>query len=220
MDNLQKMADIFERPFSTNCYDGILASQQPYNIELGSRNILISAPHSVNHLRNGQVKEADVYTGTIAKIIHTYTNAFCIYGTKIYDEDPNFTIGGQYKSAIQDLCNQYPIQMVIDLHGAAIHREFDIDLGTMHGQSIGPESVKKMRGIFMKNQLSDVRVNDTFPASTPGTITYFSKRELKIDAIQMEINCKYRNPKYDLQSFTLLIRSLVDIVNDFGKGNK
>lgn len=214
--DVKSMSDIIESQFSYNDYNGFEHSLFPYDVKLGTKPVLLSAPHSVNHMRNNEVKKADLYTGTIASIIQLYTNCFCIYSNRIADEDPNYTIGGTYKDAVKKICTQHDIRLVIDLHGAAATREFDIDLGTMDGTSIDETSVSIMKSLFNQNGIHDIRLNDTFPASHKGTITHFTRNKLNINAIQMEINYLYRNPNNTAQ-FSTLLQSLVDIVEHFGK---
>ncbi|WP_239431148.1 hypothetical protein [Sporosarcina sp. ACRSL] len=210
------MAEIIEGQFSYNEYNGFEHSLVPYDVKLGTKPVLISAPHSVNHMRNNNVKKADLYTGAIASLVQLTTNCLCITSNRISEEDPNYTIDGRYKDAIKEICDQNDIRLVIDLHGAAISREFDIDLGTMHGTSIDETSVTFMKNRFNENKIKDIRLDDTFPASHPGTITHFTSQSLNIDAIQMEVNYRYRNPN-NTTEFSALLQSLIDIVEHFGK---
>lgn len=214
--DLKSMSKVIEGQFSYNEYNGFGHSLLPYNVKIGTKPVLISAPHSVNHMRNNNVKEVDKYTGTIASIVQLYTNCFCIYSNRISDEDPNHTIGGSYKEAVKEICNKNNIRLVIDLHGAAQRREFDIDLGTMHGTSIDETSVSIIKNIFKNNEIHDVRVNDTFSASHQGTITHFTTKSLNINAIQMEVHYSYRNPANETK-FSALLQSLINIVEHFGK---
>ena len=58
-----------EKEFSANMYDGAINSSSCFEIKQGLGNVMLSAPHSVNHLRNGKVKYADMHTGTIVKYL-------------------------------------------------------------------------------------------------------------------------------------------------------
>lgn len=213
-----KMTQIIEKQFSYNSYNGYPDSILPYSIKLGSGNVLLSAPHAVNHMRENSVKVADLYTGAIALLVQMRTNAHCIYSNRIADEDPNYTIGGQYKETLKELCRHHEIDLILDLHGAHRSREFAIDLGTIYGQSISDQKVLTIKELFQQNGIKDVRVNDTFAASHPGTITHFASKVLKIDAVQLEINRFFRNPKSNVAAFSSLLDSLTAIVHYFKKG--
>jgi hypothetical protein len=63
------------------------------------------------------------------KNISYYSNSFS-------KEDPNYILGGEYKAALGTIVKEHQIKFVIDLHGASKDREFDMDLGTLHGTSI------------------------------------------------------------------------------------
>ncbi|MFD2442597.1 hypothetical protein ACFSO7_01105 [Bacillus sp. CGMCC 1.16607] len=216
-ENLLGITQILEKQFSYNNYNGFDNSVLPYSLKLGKHNILISAPHAVNHIRENRVKKADIYTGTIASIVQLHTNAFCIYSNRISEEDPNYITGGQYKEAIKGICNQFGIDLILDIHGADLNREFDIDLGTIYGKSISNGKVDSIKNIFNNNGINNVKVNEVFSASHPGTITYFSKNSLNVSAIQIEINRFFRDPNSNLGAYTSLINSLIDIVNHFKK---
>lgn len=216
-EKIMLLSKKYEREFSSNNYNGINSASVPYQLLHGTKNVLISAPHAVNHYRRGQVKRADMYTGTIAKIVQQFSNAFCIYSTRIHDEDPNYSIGGVYKSAIQQICQSYPIDFIIDLHGAGSTRPFQVDLGTIHGTSINIDRIQLIKQIFSKYNINDVRQDSHFPAAHAGTITSFASHTLHIQAVQLEIHRDFRNPEEQLHHFSSIIYSLVDVVNCIGK---
>ena len=217
-DHLLEATNLIEKQFSYNHYHGFDFQSLPFDIKLGATNILISAPHAVNHIRNNKVKNADVYTGSIASIVQSYTNSFLIYSNRISEEDPNYIVGGQYKSALKEICNMYQIDYILDLHGASRERDFDVDLGTMTGESMDKNSVNRVIEIFRENGVKDVKNNAVFTASHPGTITHFAKNTLQIQAIQIEINRSYRDPIHHFEAYTRLIKSLIEIINDLKKG--
>lgn len=218
-DLLRNAAILIEEQFSCGRYNGLDFSLRPFAIKLGQGNIVISAPHSVNHIRNNRVKHADMHTGSIAQIVQMATNCFSIFSTRISEEDPNYVIGGRYKEALRDLCARYPIDLVIDIHGASPDRDFDIDLGTLNGESVDGESLEIIRKIFHKNGIKNVTTDSVFKASHPGTITYFAKNTLKIRAVQMEINRSFRDPRSNIAGYAAIIQSLIEIVGTFKKGH-
>ena len=77
------MSDFFEqiklneKLFSTKGYDGIAGDN--YKIISGNIPVMLSAPHAVNHFRNGQKKWADLFTGGIAVYLQQITGCHLIY---------------------------------------------------------------------------------------------------------------------------------------------
>ena len=57
-----KKTVLFEQAFSVNNYDGDFKVDYGYRYEKGTIPVLVSAPHSVNHSRNGKVKCCLLYT--------------------------------------------------------------------------------------------------------------------------------------------------------------
>ncbi|WP_221564564.1 N-formylglutamate amidohydrolase [Alkalihalobacillus sp. TS-13] len=212
-NHLETLIHLYEGPFLLNNKKGNISSKVPFDIKKGSVPILLSMPHSVVHLRNHKLKEADDYTGSIGLIVQSLTNCYSLYSTRLSEEDPNYVKDGLYKKELVQLIKRHNIAAVIDIHGASLKREFDIDLGTLHGKSIKHAYVENIREIFNRNNIKDVRENDTFPATHTGTITSYVYTYTGIPCIQIEINGKYRNPLADMENIRSIIHSLVDIVD-------
>ncbi|ASA25191.1 N-formylglutamate amidohydrolase [Paenibacillus donghaensis] len=204
-----------EQPFSRNSYFGELGTEPPYTLIEGSVPVLLSAPHAINQYREGAIKPADMFTGALLLCVQKLTRCHAIYSSSFSLEDPNYILGGEYKAALAGLIQAHSIPYVIDIHGAAESRDFDVDLGTLHGASIQQQEVNRIVQLFHTNGIRMVEQNHTFAASHPGTITSFCSRELQVQSIQMEINRRYRNPEAPmlLQS---TVDSLVQIVNLLG----
>lgn len=175
----------------------------------------MSAPHAVNHNREDTVKPADMYTGALALLLQKLTNCHCIFSNSFSDEDPNYVLGGEYKAMLGAIVKDNKIPFVIDLHGASKEREFDIDLGTLHGASIQEAHLHEIIQIFHNNGILNVLHNHTFAASHPGTITSYAAKELLVQSIQIEINRNYRNPN-EPHLFQRTILSLEQIIKQLG----
>lgn|GEM_PF-817255 len=209
----------FERIFAQNQYDGPSeadgGSENSYLIRTGALPVLLSAPHAVNHPRHGEVKPADLYTGSIAMFVQELTGCHVICSTRSESEDPNYTIAGAYKEAVAELARAHGIRFVIDLHGAAESHDFDVDLGTMGGASGLAPCVSEIRRLFAEHGLARVTENKAFPARHPGTVTAYATSELGLAALQAEINRKYRDPG-DPDALEKLVVSLEQLVYALG----
>ncbi|MCR8635662.1 N-formylglutamate amidohydrolase [Paenibacillus radicis (ex Xue et al. 2023)] len=209
---LLQWAEALEAPFALNDYNGSVMGDIVFAYQSGSCPILISCPHTVNHRRGDWVKEMDEYTGALGLILKSLTDCHLMFTTKLYDEDPNFVEGGVYKSELVRLSKKHGIRFVIDLHGASSTREFDIDLGSRYGKTLREPAANIITEQLRKHGLSDVRSNDTFAATSPGTVTAHTARHLKIQAVQIEINGKYRSPRTDIESFFRIVKGLTQAI--------
>lgn len=218
IDKRKEQTLLLEKKYAENRYNGDIERKSPFTVLHGPLNILLSAPHSVNHFRQQRSKKADVYTGALAELLHESTGCISIISSRFSREDPNFITGGTYKKALSALCRDHSVSLIIDIHGASESRAFDIDLGTINGRSISKEDVSRIRGIFASNGIEDIRENDTFSASHTGTITHYAMSNLHIPAIQMEINRRFRKPEEDIGSFMRLLTSLKEIIDYYAKG--
>lgn len=208
--NYAEQLEKHELLFSQNYYNGDLTSESKVGGYLGSVPLLISAPHSVNQYRDNMIKGADMYTGALALLLQKLTGCYCIFSTASSEEDPNYVLGGNYKNLLENVVKYHDIQYVIDLHGASESRDFDIDLGTLKGESIDEGTVSDFLYIFEKNNMTNVKVDDTFPALNPTTITSYSHKELGVQSVQMEIHRSYRLPENE-NKVKRLVNSLKDI---------
>ena len=85
----------------------------------GKEKIIVSAPHSVRQIRNGNIKGKDSCTGTIAILLQKQLNCYCLYKTKNCNDDANYDIeNNPYKDKIIDLVEKNNINFLLDIHGA------------------------------------------------------------------------------------------------------
>lgn len=206
----------YEKMFSQNSYQGDMEGKDPFKFKKGNNPILISAPHSTEKYREGSIKSADIYTGSIALLLQHFTDSYVIYTTRI-GEDPNYIENGKYKERIKRIVEEHNIQYVLDLHGAANSHPFDVDLGTAGGVSLADSEVALIQNEFQSNDIHTVTENHTFAARTSGTITNYTYHQLGVPAVQLEINKKYRNPREDLSSYYKMVHTLVKIVNQLNE---
>lgn len=205
----------YEDLFNQNDYAGDIEadSQTDFSEGSGDINVLISAPHTTTHIREDEVKDAEIYTGSIAMLIQEYTGAHVIYNVH-EGEDSNYVIGGNYKEKIGDIIKDHDIDVVIDLHGAGENREFDLDIGTDYGQTVSDERIDLLKHSLADSSINQVYVDDTFTASDEGTITNHTWNQYDTEAMQLEIHYDYRNPRNDIDSYFQMLKSLVFFVEN------
>ncbi|QQK74431.1 hypothetical protein HUG15_01620 [Salicibibacter cibarius] len=205
----------YEARFSQNDYAGDIHAESQTEFIEGSRdsNVLISAPHTTTHIREGKVLDAEIYTGATALLIQAFTGAHVIYNVH-EGEDANYVLGGAYKEKIGDIIEAYEIDLVIDVHGAGESRDFDLEIGTDYGETASDERVDLLKYILENNDIHNINNNEHFPASAEGTVTYQSWHHYRTEAMQLEIHSDYRDPRNDFESYFEMLKSLVYFVDN------
>lgn len=161
----------------------------------GSIPILISAPHGAVHYRTREHrwKAADAYTSAIAIELGRLTGAHVLYLKNKSPEDPNNDLRSKYKLFLSRIAVEKGIKFIVDLHGAGGDRPFKVDIGILDdrtSESSCPTFLSAIGKAF--RTFEDRPFNRRFKARAPGTITYFAKHTLGIEAAQIEINARYR----------------------------
>lgn len=214
--DLEQQIFNYEERFSQNDYAGhIKADSQEHFIEgSGDLDVLISAPHTTSVFREGSMRDAEVHTGSIALLIQAYTGAHLIYNVHA-GEDANHSMEGNYKEKIGEIIEAYDIDLVIDLHGAGESRDFDIEIGTNHGQTVKDGWLNRLKSTLASHDIYAVDQDKHFSASEGKTITNYTYNQYQTKAMQVEIHHDYRNPREDLESYYKMLRSLVVFVETF-----
>lgn len=189
--------------------------EDPFWIALGKLPVLVSAPHAVRHYRQKKIKMSDQCTGAIAYLLNKLTGCQAIATTKLYGGDPNHDNPCIYKDRIVEICNREKVRFVLDLHGAARERDFDVDLGINGGKNLLTKVrlLETLEHNFRNFGLNKVSL-DHFAASGSNTIANFVAHELKIPAIQIEINKQYRVASQNPQGFHRLLGALTESIKE------
>ncbi|HAG07403.1 MAG: Uncharacterized protein XD69_1042 [Clostridia bacterium 62_21] len=203
--------------FAVNGYRGAQGRETVYTVLQGKVPVLVSAPHAVKHLRAGVVepKEEDEYTGTLARLLHALTGCHAIYLASC-DLDPNFYDDCAYKAGLRDLVARNGIELVLDLHGSAIWRTYDIDIGTCHGKALlgRPELAARLVECCKRHGINEVYVDHTFSGCGQPTVTRLVSRNLGVPALQLEINKRWRDPEKHPEQFRALVECLAAYIRD------
>lgn len=189
--------------------------EEPFWISRGQLPVLVSAPHAVRHYRQKKIKMSDQFTGALAYLLHKLTGCHALAATKLYGGDPNIDNPCIYKSRLAEICCREKVKLVLDIHGAAREQDFDVDFGTDGSKTLLGKA--KILTVLARNfqdfGLSNVS-KDHFAASGPNTITNYVARELKIPAVQIEINKQFRVPSQNPQGFHRLLGALAASIKE------
>ncbi len=222
-----------DRQFQENDWMGNVNSQDKdfstFQILKNKSEIMISAPHSVKHLRNGEILPQDLLTWWLALYLWKRQNLPVIYSTSYKVWDPNFdeNDNSQYKQTLAKYIKENNIKFLIDLHGCWSYRDFSIELGTWWEWNPNLlwrsdilnnilDSLNTILKSYIKHTKKPITINTIFPAQRETTVSNFISKECKIPTIQIEINKELRdmdNPK----NLSLLINSLEMMIRNLNK---
>ncbi len=207
-----------------------------WNIDIQSQNfstfkilknkskIIISAPHSVKHMRQWEILPQDLLTWWLALYLWKRLNIPVIYSTSYKVWDPNFdeNKNSEYKQALAEYIKENNIKFLIDLHGCWSFRDFSIELWTwwewnfnLLGRLDILNTIEKSLHDSLKSYIQHtgkpVTKNTIFSASRETTVSAFISKECKIPTIQIEINKELRDMN-NIKNLSLLINSFENMI--------
>jgi hypothetical protein len=167
--------------------------------------VLFSAPHSVEHFRDGTAKLADRGTGGLALTLARNFGSWGVAQARENEGDANWDVSHPMKRFIATALS--PEALVIDLHGMESQDVSDLDIGT------GPVGLNDTPLIESLQRYSVARhikvtVNERFDARRITTITGWAQ-SLGYSALQIEISSKFRPPLASREKLNDLISLLV-----------
>lgn len=210
----------FEDKIRVNKYNGELRNGLPYEYIKGVGSVLVSAPHSVKHFREGKIKSADMVTGAFALYLQDATGCHVLYRVANDMKDPNYDTedeDGGYKRELVKIVNENDIKCVIDLHGAADSWEFDIDVGTCYSDTLNGHNhlYDFIRKVAYDCGIKKVTHNSVFVAPKQ-TVTNYVARTTGIPCMQLEVNNKFRDygRPVSVESMVRMLEVVVKTMND------
>lgn len=184
-------------------------------IEEGKLKIMFSAPHCVNHFRNGKIKAREINTDTLVKEIHTFKDVSIIYKTESSQEDANWDEKCEYKTKCKEYIINNDIKVFLDIHGMNYTREEEICIGTAYGNNIfGRTDIQKILvDTFKEYGYKNVTIDEPFNAKNPNCMSAYISKECNIPTFQIEINNKYRYDlceEYNLDNLVQCFSKIID----------
>lgn len=172
--------------------------------------VLVTAPHATAHVRMNKLKRQEFYTGALSVMLHSLTGCHALYTNRQSDIDPNYYDNSPFKAILADIAGKYGVRLLIDLHGTGSERKSDIYPGIGKNKEFLLGDDHYLSGLDRAAGVSGISLGglDVFPAAKQMTVTKFAARNLRIPAIQLEINRGLRRPGTDPLSFTKLVKFL------------
>ncbi len=185
----------------------------------GTSRVLVVAGHATAHMREGRLKPEDRGTGSLAVMLNKLAGCPVIYTTFQSPSDPNYYDDNDFKKTLSELINEYRPVVVLDLHASHFNRPYDVDFGTMGGESLlgRPRLLQLLASSLKKEGLSNFS-QEFFAAAKHQTITKWVARH-GIPSIQNEFNSTWLLPRdgsnengLQRQRFAQLLQALVRFV--------
>ena len=215
----------YEKFFKSRHYNKI--KEDKFEILKGSCPVMISAPHSLNHYRNGKIKKADTYTGAFLLYLHEKLGVHGIYSTNTSCSDPNSDNEEQseYKKTLKKYILDNNIKFLLDIHGSDKKHDFLFDMGTDSGKTLkGREYLEKLMILSAQQKFRNYTENEIimnkeiissnrrFRASGINTVTNYIYRNCGIPAIQLEISKLCRNTGSD---YIIYMEKTLEFLEEF-----
>ena len=184
-------------------------------VKKGNLPILFTAPHTMMQVKeDGSIKLDEPYTKAIALYLNKYFNVNCMIKIKDTGLDANRDNRDEFKTELLRFIRENNIKLVIDLHGANRKRDFDVEFGTLNNLTADFSTVKELEEAFTENGIKNVSHNDPFKG---GAITQYVYSIKGVDAIQVEINGRYRNPNHidELEKLTKSFENFIKQYKDY-----
>lgn len=167
-----------------------------FKVITGTQPVVITAPHATRPLRNGKRRFSDGGgTAALAVALGELTGATVIHTTWEGPSDPNYYDDNDFKRALKKVIEEVKPKLVLDLHGSHPYRSYDVDFGTMNGESLlGDEKLLDDLAARLRAEGLVSQSDNRFAAAKNQTIAKFAARA-GVPAIQLEVNATWVNPE-------------------------
>ena len=181
----------------------------------GKNKILFSAPHTMMQEReDGTIKLSEPYTKAISLYLNRHSDTYSVVKIKDTKIESNIDNHDEYNVELRRIIKENNIDIVIDLHGAAKERDFDVEFGTLNNLSADYTTLKELEESFKENGINNIVYNNPFKG---GAITKGIFSIENVDVIQIEINKKLREDmdclKKVVSSLEMFIKKYINIKN-------
>jgi len=197
-EDILKQIKNAEQKFKENNYKGNSVCSCTVE-KYGDLPILLSAPHAVKQIRNGEIKAHEFYTGAIVECLAKRIGCACI--TKQYlienttNDDPNTDNAYcSYKTAINQFLQEHKIKLFVDIHGLSSTRDSIVDICIDHGKNVNNISVVSELQKCIENQFAAdmCSIDKYFQALSDNIMSKWVHSTFNISALELEINGAYR----------------------------
>lgn len=204
-----------ESDFANNEYFGTnVWTEEKYRVLSGNTPVLISAPHSVNQLRGDDVRDAEKFTGSLARYLSSATGSYAIFQLFTH-ADPNFDSDHNYKNGIINLVEVNNIKLLIDIHSSTFKDDTDIDIVTDNRITLLGNSniIDNLKEIAIKNNVK-VDENNIPNKDKENEIISVVSLICGIPTLRLVINNKKLNLD-NIDSFTNIVNTIKEFIINY-----
>ena len=186
---------------------------EPYVIKSGTLPIIISAPHTYRHFREGRVKAAERGAGVIAMALGDMKGTHWMVKAREDGDDPNYSADSPYKKALAAYMTENGVRYLIDLHELAPSRPTDVNPLINGGKNIkGNEDLYgEIKNVFINGGFT---VTEDFPyaGKTDNRVTAYVNRKTGLFSLQLELNSRLLYPGGEHCRLDDMLKAFGDIV--------
>lgn len=180
----------------------------------GSKSVLLSAPHGISQVRLGKNKVAEIGTIPTTIYLKNKCDCFAIIKSKNNFDDANFDQVSKYKTDIDKLVEKQKIKHLIDIHGLAANRPFDVNLGINFGKSIEVDTALFDKLVeILKTAGFVVSIDQPFSGGTNTVSGSTKTKHPNIWTIQIEINSAITNRPENIEKLNRMLDCLTRFIN-------
>ena len=181
-----------------------------YIAKEGKIPVLLTAVHTYTQDNFEKYKKSELFTGAIAKYVAENTD--CYYYIKQMDNgiDSNSNKEDIFKEELLSIIKENGIKLVIDIHGAKKHHDFDVELGTLDNKTIEKSILKNLELELNKFEINNIKYNNPFKGGGITKYVYFNS---DADVFQIEINGKYRSNN-NIDNVEKICNSLINFIKN------
>lgn len=214
INQVKEELQLLEKEFSVNNYRGISGAPDYVYIEgTENCNILLSIPHCLRQIRDGDIKKQEEFTGAMGKYIAKKTGCHLIhkmnmFGDANYDEEEK----SEYKRKVREIIEDKSIRFFIDIHGMPNIRNIDICIATDDGNNINNTDLDFRLINILKQHFPSVSLDDPFDGRRNTSLVKWVNEEFLIPALQIKFSDNLCHSD-DIAYFTQLMTEFIDYLN-------
>lgn len=186
-----------------------------YFMKDGKTPVMLTAVHTVSQIKETGLKYSEPYTAAICQYVASEVNSYFMLKAIDNGVDSNSLIEDDFKLVLNKKIKENEIKLLIDIHGASIKREFDVEFGTLKNLTFDISAEKFLEDCFNENDIFNIKYNDPFCG---GGITRYIYENNAIDIIQIEINGRYRDEN-DVEKCEKICNSLIKFIKEYANYN-
>lgn len=196
-----------EAAYAANRYAGRLDGPA-VTTRCGTRPLLLSAPHAVNHPRDGKSKMADRRTGGLAEVLADELGAYLlVLAGPLEHADEWAERTDDFRRALDTAADAG--LLVVDIHGMSDSHGLDVCLGLgERASALSRDAADTLRSALERAGFT-VAVGKPFPATAPHTVVS-RVQAVGGHAVQVEIAARLRRPDADPGTAGRLVSVLRD----------